>query len=343
MSIRSTQRRVLFALTTVVVTSALLLFAAEKVSQRLLNPRLGNPAAGEPRAGTAGSYVYDALLGWKVVPGRGFRGGKAVTTNAQGLRANREYDRAVPDGRFRIVFVGDSFTHGAGTDDETYPAQLEQLSPTIEAVNMGSRAYGVDQMYLLYKRDGIALGTNLLVVAFVEDDFKRMTSDTFRLVRPKPQLVVRGNTLALSNVPVPLWDRFPHNTALFKILHRAGEQLFNHDVFPVVELIFEDLKALSRERHQELVLVYLPSAPDQPGSSRPPRDIVRRVEQIANDRQILFWNLTSMFRAIPASEVGSYFVPDGHYSPRGNRLVATTLLEALERQFPIDSRTTPLQ
>ncbi len=224
------------------------------------------------------------------------------------------------------------------------PAQLEQLSPTIEAVNMGSGAYGVDQMYLFYKRDGIALGTNLLVVAFVEDDFKRMTSDTFRLVRPKPQLVVRGNTLALSNVPVPTVGPLSSaTTALFKILHRAGEQLFNHDVFPSGRAHFRRLEgAVARASSGAgacLLAVGAGPAGFKPSTTRhrAPRrtDRQRQADSLLESHKHV--SSDSGFR-----RVRSYFVPDGHYSPRGNRLVATTLLELLQRQFPMDSRTTPL-
>jgi hypothetical protein len=122
---------------------------------------------------------------------------------------------------------------------------------------------------------------------------------------------------------------------LFKLLNRAYENaLVRYDLFPVVELVFEDLKVLSAERHQELVLVYLPTVMDSPGTDRRPRAIAERAEQIAMDKQIRFWNLTSMFRTVPKSELTEYFLPDGHYSAEGNRLTATTLLQLLQAEFP---------
>jgi len=78
----------------------------------------------------------------------------------------------------------------------------------------------------------------------------------------------------------------------------------------------------------------LPSQPDAPGTGRPPRDIARQVERIARERQIVFWNLTSMFQGLSASDIAAAFKPDGHYSARGNHLVATTLLVALRERFP---------
>ena len=319
---------------TVLLTTGSLLIAVEMAFRIILQRRYGGfaPIAAESE-GTG--VVYDELLGWRRLAGqRWAAGNEPHTTNAQGFRATREFAIEVPNGRYRILCLGDSFTQGIGGDDETFPHQLEVLSPTIEAVNMGRGAYGIDQAYLSYKRDGLVLQTNMLLFAFIEDDFHRMRTNAFRVLRPKPQLLVRNNTLELSNVPVPRWATFPTNTALYKVLNRTSENLFsNYDIFPVVERIFNDLKVLSRERHQELVLVYLPSELDWPGEDRPPRDIVRRVEQIARDRQIHFWNLTPMFQGLPPAEVASQFVADGHYSPRGNHLTASTLLARLRTQF----------
>jgi hypothetical protein len=181
----------------------------------------------------------------------------------------------------------------------------------------------------------MAIKTNALVFAFIEDDFKRMTSDTFQLFNPKPKLIARGNKLDVLNVPVPRWNAFPGNTAFYRVVHKAWERhFFPYELFPTVDLIFQDLKAISEERHQELVLVYLPSLMDKLGSPGPPREMAAQAEQIARNRQIPFWNLTSMFDGLSASEIRSHFASDQHYTASGNRLVAATLLRRLQEQFP---------
>jgi hypothetical protein len=312
---------------------------AEGISQVVLRVRYRwrAPAAQER------TLEYDSLLGWKPVPGRHFAKTQPQTFSNQGFRALHDYTAEVPPGRYRIVFLGDSFTQGAVGDDDTYPAQLEALAPTIESVNMGRNAYGLDQMYLWYKRDGALLHADLLLVAFIEEDFVRMASDTFRTLFPKPQLALHGRMLVPVNVPVPTWggaaattwiEEFPRGTALFKVLHKARQQLFGHyEMFPVVARIFDDWKEVSGERHQSLVLVYLPTAMDRLGSAGPPRPIAERVENIAKDAQIPFWNLTSMFQGLSPSEIAPFFLDDGHYSARGNRLVASTLLERLTSEI----------
>ena len=340
------RRRFLYFSITTIVTLVLLLSLAEGISQVVLGRLYGWQRT--PRREQDRTHDYDALLGWKPKAGRQLldRFGKnpPATINTQGFRATRDYTPAVPWGRYRIVCLGDSYTYGQYVgDDDTFPAQLEALAPTIEAVNMGRPGYGLDQLYLWYKRDGVFLQTDLLLVAFIAYDLLRMTSDTYH-TSPKPQLFLQGNTLVLSNVPVPTWggvsttswlEEFPQRTALFQVLYKAQQRLFSHyEMFPVVARIFDDLQELSRARQQHLVLVYLPTLTDLQGSGRLPQGIAQRVEHLAREKQILFWNLTSMFQELSASDLMSHFLPDGHYSARGNRLVATTLLRALREQFP---------
>jgi len=334
------RRTLLFGVITGVLAVVVLLALAEGLARVIIGARYGWQGAGGSGGGGTSVDEYDPLLGWHRTPGTRrdlVTGGRSQpdTANSQGFRSDHDFTAEVPSGRYRIVFLGDSFTHGTGGDSETFPAQVEALSPKIEAVNMGHGAYGIDQLYLWYKRDGTRLQTNLLLFAFIEDDFRRMTSDTFRTFSPRPQVIAQGNRLDVRNVPVPRWNTFPTNTALYKVLHKARERyLVRYELFPAVDLIFQDLKALSEERHQDLVLVYLPSRMDNLGSPGPPREIAARVEQIARNRQIAFWNLTSMFDGLSASEIGANFGPDAHYSAAGNHLVATTLLRALREHFP---------
>ena len=336
----SRRKTLLFGLITGVLAIVVLLVLAEGIARVIIGSRYGRQVEFRTRGeGGSSEYKYDPLLGWKLTPGRRDRvtegGSQPDTTNAQGFRSDHDFTAEVPSGRYRIVFLGDSFTHGTGGDAETFPAQVEALVPKIEAVNMGHPAYGIDQLYLWYKRDGTLLKTNLLLFAFIEDDFNRMTSDTFLLFRPKPKLVARGDKLDVLNVPVPRWNTFLTNTALYKVLHKAGERYASrYELFPTVDLIFRDLKALSEERHQELVLVYLPSLNDGLGSPHPPREIAAHAEQIAKSRQILFWNLTSMFDGLSTTEIAAHFAKDQHYNGRGNRLAATTLVHLLRERFP---------
>ena len=157
---------------------------------------------------------YDSELGWVNEPGMSdpdlYAPGRGITTNSQGFRNTRHFPVEVPAGRLRVICAGDSFTLGYGVaDSDSWPAQLAALDPRLETVNMGQGGYGVDQAWMWYRRDGLELDHQLLLFAFIGDDFERMRKATFRGYG-KPLLKVVDGRIAVGNVPVPRSSfRFP--------------------------------------------------------------------------------------------------------------------------------------
>lgn len=94
-----------------------------------------------------------------VYPGLGDEPDRVVeyAINAGGFR-DHPYERARPEGTFRVVVLGDSFTYGTGVDlDATYPkvmerrfAQLEPDCPT-QVLNWGVYAYNTRQEVALLR------------------------------------------------------------------------------------------------------------------------------------------------------------------------------------------------
>ena len=215
----SIRKKVLF-LAVIALLSSLMAEAASQFALRVAYGRRLNEAER--------LNDYDSQLGWVNMKNRRaidrYGPNKSTTHNALGLRATREYTAAIPAGRYRIIFLGDSFTYGVGVGDAgTYPAQLETLAPSIEAVNMGVAGYGIDQMYLLYMRERRRLYTNLLVLAFIGDDLRRMKLTAFLTQNPKPRLFLSRDRLTVTNVPVPTWglaartgwlEEFPNSLVL---------------------------------------------------------------------------------------------------------------------------------
>lgn len=327
------------------VVVAMLLAAAELLAQSVLYFAYGRGLQPWERL-----HEYDSDLGWINIPDRfvadRYGPGKHVTQNGQRLRATHDYQPDIPAGKYRIICLGDSFTYGICGDDETYPAQLERLCPSIEAVNMGGAGFGVDQTYLWYKRDGTRFRANLLLCAFIEDDFTRMSRATFMTRNPKPRLRLDDGSLIASNDPVPTWgecsptgwfEEFPCKTSLFHLVYTGTTRAFARtDVFPVAERIFDELNGLSRKRDQNLVLVYLPSgyAGASDISQNQPSDTVTWLDSYANDRQVAFLNLTGDFKDLSPEQLTAALQGDGHYSAVGNRLVAEILLRELRARFP---------
>jgi hypothetical protein len=300
---------------------------------------------------------YDALLGWVNEPSlyRPNMYGKGIwfRTNQQGFRNDRDFARAIPPGKTRIICSGDSFTLGYGVDnDHTWCHLLETLHTGLETVNMGQAGYGVDQSYLWYKRDGLTLDHNLHLFAFISMDFARMQRDTF-VGHGKPILKPSGAGLAPANVPVPKWPSvmpwITENLGALEQLRmvqllrkgvggtkKPAEKPEAGDDYPVREVtarIFRDLRDTARSREASLVLIYLPFLKDleNPPSVRVLRGLIG---EESTKLGIPFIDLTDAFTALPNEEYRKFFIPRGalpyphsagHYNDAGNRFVAEML------------------
>jgi hypothetical protein len=112
-----------------------------------------------------------------------------VVTNSFGLRSP-EVAVPKPDGTFRILLLGDSFTFGMRvTDDQVFARRLEdQLrrrypSPRIEVVNGGVLSYCPLLEYLEYRHYLHALEPDLVVVNFDMSDVQDQLAYSRDLVR----------------------------------------------------------------------------------------------------------------------------------------------------------------
>jgi hypothetical protein len=303
---------------------------------------------------------YDPELGWVsepnlVIPDM-YGPGIALHTNAQGFRGQGVVPGAIPPGHRRAICSGDSYTLGYGVDDDhTWCHILGTLPPGIETVNMGQGGYGIDQAYLWFRRDGAALEHQIHVFAFVTDDFRRMQSDRF-LGYGKPLLVLRGSTLAVTNVPVPpprpflrwLNAHAGHLQLLSTVrLGRAIADELHGPPAPALDKrmpqavagrLFEELLASDRAKKSGLLLVYLPTPSDY--RSCEADDWRRFTSAKARLLGIPFLDLVAELRRLPAAEVDDFFIKSsqvqyfgaaGHYTAKGNAWVAHEIHSWMER------------
>ena len=290
--------------------------------------------------------MHDAELGWVNVPDLSlpdlYGPGRDFTTDARGFRVHAPVEDRVPSGRARVLYAGDSFTMGVGVGDlETFPAQVERLEPRLQAVNLGMGAYGVGQAYLAYLRDGDAVEADALVFAFIAHDFDRMLLDHY--MAPKPRLAVREGELVVENQPVPEADgaqrwlrgvtQFSHKLAILRGMRRVANALPRPSspdapVLPfqeVAEQMFAELRQVAAERGHRVLLVYLPARHVLGQEGR----VQSWVAEAAATEGLPFLDLTAEFEALSQQERHAAFLPDGHYSPAGNALVAEAVADAL--------------
>jgi len=295
---------------------------------------------------------YDEELGWINLPNifieDMYSREDYFTTNSQRYRNAKDFSREVPANKVRVICSGDSFTLGFGVDDDnTWCQQLAAMNERLETVNMGQGGYGVDQAYLWYRRDEPKLDHDVVLFAFISDDFPRMESDTF-MGYGKPYLTVRDGELVQENFPV---SRRSYDASWLTVnLHMLQElrtiSLLNETVgelLPskdngyvtkdhrhtdkVVAKIFESMQQIAKDNQRQLILVYLPTLGDYKGTV--PLRWRQLVQAEADQHGYMFIDVAEDMQTLPLQTVEKMFRGGGHYSDEGNRYVAEVLYNKL--------------
>lgn len=120
-------------------------------------------------------FVYDAELGWTVGKSRTTPDGK-YSSSEEGLRTQSPGIRlrdATPEKR--VALIGDSNAFSFEVQyKESWAYYLQELvGSKTQVLNFGVDGYGIDQMYLRYRRDVRPWHPDVVLVGFVEHDLWR--------------------------------------------------------------------------------------------------------------------------------------------------------------------------
>ena len=139
---------------------------------------------GPPVDEVASYFVRDAILTYRTRPGGRYQGTSPsgeyrydYRHNSQGFRDD-EHPLAKPEGVFRVLALGDSFTYGAGADfEDTWLERLEDRlaatrtdGPSIEVIKAGVPRYFPEPERLMLEHYGLAFEPDLVLVGFVPND-----------------------------------------------------------------------------------------------------------------------------------------------------------------------------
>ena len=163
-------------------------------------------------------FEYDPTFAYRFIPGLKARvdhegGGYLLRTNAQGFRCHHDFDTPKPDGTYRILLFGDSYTAGDGVSNKNrYGDLLETAVPGIEVFNFGLSGSGTDQHYLIYQKLASKVDHDLVVIGILVENIRRVvarlrpftSAEGEELVLAKPYFELEASgELTLHNVPTP--------------------------------------------------------------------------------------------------------------------------------------------
>ena len=343
-----------------IVLTLVLIFAFEGLCSAILFVR-GFILDKNPRIAERIHTKYDRVLGWVNIPNIRIENmyGKGIylKTNSRGFRNNVDFKKKVPIGKKRIVFSGDSFTQGYGVKNEQCWCNLFcKLDSGLQAVNMGVGGYGLDQFYLLYKREGIKLEHDVHVLSFIHHDFYRTTKDSF-CGYGKPCLKLAGGKLEIENVPVskrayftPWLNKMLGGLRELRSLQLLGliigkdpdknviQERGRHDGYTKLVLrILDEINYQTRANGSTCIFVYLPLLDDYYEKKM---DGWRNfLGQKLHERGYIFLDLVEEFRKLPSDNVKSLYISKnikdytfskGHYSVKGNQYIAFLLYKKMK-------------
>jgi hypothetical protein len=294
---------------------------------------------------------YDPDFGWIAKPGVAlpdfWTKGVGVHTNRQRFRATDDVPEAVPPGKTRVICTGDSFTFGDGVNNaQTWCQQLASRDARVDPVNLGQGGYGADQAYLRFLRDSKTLRHQVHLFAFIDDNFRRMQSDT-SLGFGKPVLAVANGSLVAMNVPVPrMATSHSWLNAVPRALLQTRSGVFAQRVLrkfaparpagadkdaetkAVLRAMFAELKRVNQQQGSTLVLVHLATLEELGGDAWDPF-----LEDAAREAQIPLIDVGKVFRA--RTDMRSLFLTEttaaSHYNAAGHALVADVVSAELQR------------
>ncbi|MBI4422944.1 MAG: SGNH/GDSL hydrolase family protein [Elusimicrobia bacterium] len=305
--------------------------------------------------GARDTYLaYSAELGWTLRPSAG---SGAYRTNSAGLRADQEYPPKAPPGVLRAAAFGDSYVHGddvAGKD--TWTAFASSSGTSVEVLNYGVSAYGLDQALLRYKLEGGRFHPDFVLIGFMAATLHRNIS-TFRpfwdpaagMPFAKPRFILKDGRLVL--IPNPMAKLADYRSLLenpelwlpqlaahdwfYQRRHGGASDAATQELsynpgsegFDIAVALLETFhKQVERDERSPLILIFphRPIVALRRSGGRPYPQLLRALEA----RGLQFIDLVE---TLAASElpVGALFTSTDHLSPAGNRLVARAVLERL--------------
>jgi hypothetical protein len=214
-------------------------------------------------------HIYDPIRGWALKPNIrdmiSCDETMTVSSNSKGIRGKVEYAYKKPEGKIRILVFGDSFTFGQEVNDtETYAYYLQQILADTEVINLGIMGYGHDQMLLYLKEEGVRYKPDIVILGYMTmDEIRNLLS--FRDYA-KPRLVLVGNKLKLTNVPVPTPQSILRNDlfkpkifTLLSLLKRRKGATLVAEKRKITEAILAEIAKTINSVGAMPIFIYLPS------------------------------------------------------------------------------------
>jgi GDSL-like Lipase/Acylhydrolase family len=286
-------------------------------------------------------YMFDALLGWRVLPNLNAARTPYITyTDSHGFRILPGEPRDTTT--YDVMLVGDSFCFGSWISaEQTLAGMLKLDHPDLRIANTAVPGYGTDQELLMLRRWAPMLkpGGTVILLTYM-NDFDDIR-DRWEEVREKPWFRMDGDALVLE-LPDSWANRLLWSAHIFSVTAYLTSLAFNlqpriwgDDPYAarLYSALLQQMAQTVRARHARFVVLYTsgPNA-DTPAGKRWAGVVRRAAAQASAD----FFSLDDQGRLSPAM-----FAPDKiHWNGAGNRAVYNYIAPRIAPLLPAEAAGT---
>lgn len=264
-----------------------------------------------------------------------YRSNVVYRINAQGYRDEKDFDVVEPGGkRLRLMVLGESFLFGRYvTQDETICAHMErQMESRADVFNLAIPGWGIDQMWLAYRKYVDRIRPQIVVLFFIDEDVERVYQ-AFRRREGmgKPSFDVENGQLVRREGGKPgLGMRLVNRSYLLSAIHGQVAKLKS---LRIARVVVGKLADEVKGRNQTLVVVRCPLLADLQRGQKVPRYDLRGVVE---SHGAFYFDLADRMQGLsPDDWETMYLRGDMHLSPEGCRFAA----EFIAERIPVAPKT----
>lgn len=245
--------------------------------------------------------------------------------NQQGFRDAKDFSNInLYSEKIRVMILGDSFMWGAGVKlDQNVPNVLQsKLQGRYEFFNVSVPGWGIDQMYLAYQQYKKIIEPDIIILAFIDDDVKRVL-EAYRIWERmnKPSFAIKDDSLiprtSVSKSQMIL-NKFMGKSRLLGLLMEKIYLL--KDARPVVKKIFLTVAEETQQSKGKFVVIRIP-AQDCNNSITNINARFYNFEDVCKDTGVLYLDPSHEITQIPDWSA-DFYLDDGHMSVAGNQYLA---------------------
>ncbi len=291
---------------------------------------------------------FDSELGWDPIPNTKVYvpGWGTITSNSHGFRSAE-----INQSKKQIIILGDSVAWGFSvSDEETFPYLLDKMvsNSGYQVSNLAVSGYDLGQYYLFLKRhiDKFNDLKQVVLVICAQNDLV-CTGRNFDNGKRKPLFVFRDGDLMLTNNNINehclrnLFSRsyflgkyLPNKGFIGKVLSQvSGDKTLSSggELEKVSTTLLQKIYELGLSHNAKLLVVLSPSTKDfiEKSASLIAFESVFKELKI---KDLNYIDYIEILKKEDQKELNSLYLDDGHYTKKGNLLLAKTVYKHLSKE-----------